>query len=93
MKNRSIAGETIVESLVGMLIISLVFVFLVNAVLVSAHINSNVKNADVSYDLDNPLPLGSMAVLVDGNMVDVDVYEASAQSGNTRYYYYERHES
>lgn len=91
-QKRSIAGETMVESLLGMMIVALVFVFLVNAIATVARINDSVKNTDVSFDVSSAEKVSGLdvSVSVDGNPVDVDVYELHAQTGETRYYYYER---
>lgn len=42
-------GETIVESLAGILIISLVFVFLCSAIVSAARSNQEMKNADRDF--------------------------------------------
>lgn len=92
-RKRSIAGETLVESLVGMMVVALVFVFLVNAIVTAARINNSVQNTDVSFDIEKSTKVGTIEVTINNdsnNSVDVDLYKVGTETGDTRYYYYER---
>ena len=86
---RSNRGETIVESLVSMLIIALVFVFLTNAVMTSARINANVANAESSFETAKAKEKGAIHLIVDDNPTDARLYEVDDDDGEARFYYYE----
>ena len=89
-RKRSITGETLVESLVGMMIVALVFVFLVNAIVTAARINNSVQNTDVSFDIEKSTKVGTIEVTINNdsnNSVDVDLYKIGTETGDTRYYY------
>ncbi|MBQ9003877.1 MAG: hypothetical protein IJ087_18680 [Eggerthellaceae bacterium] len=82
------AGETIVESLVSMLIIALVFAFLANAVIVAARINASVledEDTSVSSTSDG------VVVKIDGEQVpgECTLYEVKDHDGEVKAYYYE----
>lgn len=52
-KLKDIRGETIIESLAGILILSLVFVFLCSAIVSAARSNSEIKNADRDFSFSD----------------------------------------
>jgi len=87
-KLRSLAGETLVESLVSMLVITMVFAFLVTAIVTAAKINNSVKAEDVSIDLTQAKSAGSVKVSIGDYSENRQLYVL--QDGDeTRYYYYE----
>lgn len=80
------SGETLVETLIAMLIISLVFIFLASSIVSAAKVNSSIKNEDTAFVRDGQLSVTDR-LLVDGSEVDqkyVQFYET--ENG---YYYYE----
>lgn len=87
-KLRSAAGETLVESLVAMLIIVFVFAFLVNAALVAAKINHGIDSDDVAIDYTKAETAGSVSVKVAGKSMDESLYVIKDDDGEARYYYY-----
>ena len=88
-RKRSVAGETIVESLVSTLIVVLVSIFLANAVITAARVNSMVKDADYSYDVSTAMKSDTVEVMVAGKNVKADVYKVEANNADAEYYYYE----
>ena len=95
-KLRSTAGESITESLVGMLIASLAFVFLVSAIVVAAKVNASLTNEDTSFSLGSVTEAGStvdVALSVEGDVAGdyQTTYEGKTVyvSDNQKYYYYE----
>ena len=103
-KKRLTAGETLVEALVGMLMIALISLFLVTTVIAAASINASVKNADTSYNLSNATAVepavgaDPMTVNIGGSLdgskagtdVDVTMYKVSsnAEESENRTDYY-----
>lgn len=87
-KLRSIAGETLVESLVAMLIIVFVFAFLVNAALVAAKINHGIDSDDVAIDYTKAEQVGSVNVTIAGQSMDENLYVIKGNDGEARYYCY-----
>ena len=80
------SGETLVETLIAMLIISLVFIFLASSIVSAAKVNSSVKNEDTAFVRDGQSSITDR-LSVDGSEVDqkyVQFYET--ENG---YYYYE----
>ena len=93
------SGETLVESLVAILIMSLVFAFLVTGVLVSARINDSVKASDASVDMESSQKATPVRVTIGKGLstyatAQCDVYVAEDNSDGdgekTKYYYYEK---
>lgn len=57
-------GETLVESLAGILIISLVFVFLCSAIVAAARSNAQVREMNKDFSYSDMVPrLGTMQVV------------------------------
>ena len=96
-KARKTRGETIVEALVSMLIISLVFVFLVNAVVTSAHINASVKTEGALLELPSGTPTSEEAtVTLKDSLASPSLTETAkvdlctiSEEGGDDYSYYE----
>lgn len=100
-RSRAVSGETMVETLVSMLIIVLVFGFLVNCILAAAHINAQAKEEGKSVDMTNvssgaphsvavSIEDTTSGVAVPGQAnVSAQLYEIKDSEGQTRYYYYE----
>lgn len=98
---RDVAGETMVETLVSMLIIVLVFGFLVNAVLAASRINDIARDEGTSVDMTNVTQgapnsvevriedATSGVILPAQADVRAQLYEVKDSEGQTRYVYYE----
>ena len=101
-KIRSRSGETITETLVSLLIITLVFVFLASAVVTSARANETFSQKDITFRIDGaPQDKGKISVVinqtVDGESktVSIEAREYHVDSGNREegYDYYEYQET
>lgn len=89
------SGETLVESLVSIVVVLLTFLFMTAAVIAAAKINSRVKEADVDFNYDGVLQAdGFVNVWLDKNQplesrqgwsLDVDKYVT-----DNGYIYYNR---
>ena len=89
-KLRTNRGETLVETLISILIVVISVAFLVTSVTAASRINAKVKDAvsskmSFTYEDAKPLGQGSMSVsgLLDAtDEIKVDIYESNG------YYYY-----
>ena len=88
-KLRSIAGETLVESLVSMLIITMVFAFLVTAIVTAAKINDSVKAEDVSIDLSQAKDTETKVDVAIGTYSEKRQLYVLKDGDEEKYYYYE----
>ena len=98
-KFNSNSGETIVETLVTMIIVSLAVLMLAGAVVTSAKINKRADNTDTAfttgskiadYGTDSPtVTISEKQAAGTGNSVTlpVNVYETKKKA-NKKYYYY-----
>lgn len=92
---RDESGETIVETLVATVIVTLTFVFLTNAIVTAARINDKIRNEDVSVDLSRAATDGSPKTVTvsDGHVSvrtdKVQKYVIREDDGGERYAYYE----
>ena len=90
MKHRAKAGESIAETLVAVLIMSLVFLMLAAAVVTSARVNGSFKNEDAVFETDSVELIDddfSVTISVDGvsgGIVSADLYRTA-----NGYCYYE----
>lgn len=80
------SGETLVETLLAMIIISFVFIFLAGSIVSAAKVNSGVKNEDTAFVRNGQSSIDD-SLMVDGSAIDqkyVQFYET--ENG---YFYYE----
>lgn len=99
-KRRLTAGETIVETLMAILIITFTMLFLANAVVSSARVNAAVDNSDNAFERESDPSKGTVANAtfsmegvdpMDMPSVEVNVYKTEGEDGaGGEYYYYER---
>lgn len=68
-KLKSNRGETLIESLAGILIVTLVFVFLCSAIVSAARSNKQIRSADLDFSYADMVPSGN------GTMQVVEVAE------------------
>lgn len=95
-KLRDISGETLIESLVSIIVMLLTFLFLTASVTAAAKINSRAAKSDASFDYNGAMqPDGFVNIWLDrsqpvesrqGWSLDVDKYET-----DNGYIYYSRH--
>ena len=90
MKHRAKAGESIAETLVAVLIMSLVFLMLAAAVVTSARVNGSFKNEEAAFETGSAELINDdfhVTISVDGvsgGIVSADLYRT--ENG---YCYYE----
>lgn len=95
-KLKQCSGETLVESLASILVVTLTFLFLMATITTSAHINDRAKESDVSFQYDGALQSDGFVNIWmnreeppesrDGWSLDVDKYLT-----DNGYIYYNRH--
>lgn len=95
-KLHSEAGETILETLVAVLIVTLSMMFLANAIVAAMNANTAIQNENVAFRSEDAVKVGDGAVTysVEGTdlskpspkVTDVTVYKTN----ETEYYYYEK---
>lgn len=93
------AGETIVETLVAILIVTLSMVFLANAVVSASRVNAAIDSEDTSFDTasSEEVESGPVTLTVQGSdpnkptsqTVSVKVYKTENEKTENEYYYYE----
>ena len=79
-------GESLVETLVAVLLISLIFVFLADAVVTAARINAQVSNADTAFTRELSSETGTISVYQNGSGV-LEESVAMHTTGNGYVYY------
>lgn len=88
-KIRATSGETIVETLVTMVILSLAVLMLAGAAVSSAKINSREDNTDTAFTTDEQSRTeGSISVSVDGESdktATLDIHRYHTENGYTYY--------
>ena len=94
MKRRARAGESIGETLVAVLLLSLIFLMLTGAVTSAARINASLRNEDVAFSAGSvPSGAGDWRVNVRMGSESRSYHAALFRSGGGddghAYYYYE----
>ena len=81
-------GETIVETLVAVLMISLSFIMLAGAIVTASKINKTAYDSIKTFSMDNSVEISDFKLTIDDIEVDVrkKVKEYKSSGG---YYYYE----
>ena len=83
------AGETLVETMFSLAIISVTFVFLTGAVVAATRVNSKIRNSGSEFETGND---SGKKVSVTVNVKDVgniiDSKEATLYQSKNEYYYY-----
>ena len=94
-KLKTQSGETLVETLAAILIISLIFLFLATAIVTGARINAKLRETDVSFQYEDSAETGDLMLDVrrsNGGSVEqytVREYAASSDAdGDPQYHYY-----
>lgn len=78
-------GETIVETLVAILIVAICFLMLQTSVVASARINKTSSEENVPFNMNNPI-ITSCSITVNGNTVSTR-YTCKVTSDGEYYYY------
>lgn len=95
-KLRNTAGETLIESLVSLLIATLVLFFLATAVVTATNVNSTVENTDISFNYPNEQTAEHKKITVtikDGSNIEVGKTTATQYTDDTGYYTYYKEET
>ncbi len=98
-KLHSRSGETIAETLVTMIILSLAVMMLAGAVVTAARVNKQADNADTSFQTGNAISTGSAKVdISEENMaggtgsavaeLPVTLYQSGENNSGKHYIYY-----
>lgn len=92
-KFQSTSGETIAETLVTMIVLSLAVLMLAGAVVTAAKVNKHADNTDTAFRTGNKLDGSYSVTITDSDSsssvsVPVQVYQTDNES-NTKYIYYE----
>ncbi len=87
-KHRKIAGETLTETLVSVLIVALVFLFLTGAVMSAAKVNEKARPEEAAFQ-KGAAESDSFSVTVSVGAVSETVDATLYKTGNG-YYYYEK---
>ena len=92
------AGETLVETMFSLAIISVTFVFLTGAVVAATRVNSKIRNSGSEFKKGSETPVvsGCEIHVKDENDRDikfddpikVDIYQSEENEEGNRYYYY-----
>ncbi len=87
IKNRR--GETLIESLVSILIVALVFAFFATAAVTAGRINAKTRNTDVSFHYDESAAPQDGVVKLTGRSGTVSQSSIALYENNGYYYYAE----
>ena len=90
------SGETIAETLVTMIILSLAVLMVAGAVVTAARVNKKADNTDTAFVVGNPQTEQSTVTISEKNSVgtgnsvtmDVRIYETEKKA-DKKYYYYD----
>ena len=85
-KMRSCRGETLVESLCAILVITVVFLFLCGAVVSAARSNAQIKGADQSFRYEDMEATNTEKdLVVNGNKYPIKEWMTKSKSTDTGY--------
>lgn len=84
-KMGSCRGETLVESLCAILVITVVFLFLCGAVVSAARSNAQIKGADQSFRYADMAESGTKTMVVNGSSYTVKEWVTKSKSTDTGY--------
>lgn len=91
---RSRAGESIAETLVAVLIISLAFLMLAGAVTAAARVNEGIKNEKQSFQFGTAAGKPTVELSITGGTLsfsdDVEVQLYKKETDGFTYYHYEK---
>ena len=90
-KLKSDKGETLVETLISMLIVVLSVTMLAGSIVAAARINQSAKDMNAPVQLDNVSDKAAVVKLThvgaDDSVINVTLYKTD---GSVQYYYYEK---
>lgn len=83
-------GETLVESLVSILLVTFIMLFLSTAIVAAARINRNLRDTDISYhsEQDPTAAAGSLTVEADGEVTVTSPISVYRSENGYVYYRY-----
>ena len=80
-------GETIVETLVAVLMISLSFIMLAGAIVTASKINKTAYDSIKTFSMDGSTKVSDFKLTIDG--IDVSSDKVTEYKSSGGYYYYE----
>lgn len=84
-KLRSSQGETLVESLCAILVITVVFLFLCGAIVSAARSNAQIKGANQSFRYEDMAESGTKTLVVNGNSYTVKEWVTQEDTTDQEY--------
>ena len=84
-KMGSCRGETLVESLCAILVITVVFLFLCGAVVSAARSNAQIEGADQSFRYEDMAVSGTKTMVVSGSSYTVKEWVTQEKTGDREY--------
>lgn len=91
-KIKSARGETIIETLVSVLIITVIFLCLSTAIVSAARVNASVRNADTAFAYSKGTEQGKQTVSVTkrGDASPRETFAVMDYATENGYHYYEK---
>lgn len=89
-KLKASRGETIVETLVSILVITVIFLCLSTAVVSAARVNASVRKADTAFAYSKAEAQGTCTVSVtkQGDAAPLETFSATEYTTENGYHYY-----
>ena len=78
-KLRDRRGQTLVESLLALLVVTLVMLFLATAIAVAARLNRAVHETDVSFRYSDAEPAGTQTLTVEPENVTAEAFSVDVE--------------
>ena len=90
-KLTSASGETIIETLVSILVITVIFLCLSTAIVTAARVNATVRNADTAFRYSEATAKGSKTVSVtkNGDASPMENFPVTDYATKNGYHYYQ----
>lgn len=91
-KLKSARGETIIETLVSVLIITVIFLCLSTAIVSAARVNASVRNTDTAFAYSKGKAQGTQTVSVTkrGDAAPLETFSVTDYATENGYHYYEK---
>ena len=88
-KLRNRRGETLIESLAAVLLVTIVMVGLCTAVASAARVNAKVRDTDVSFQYADGETPTTVNITVTENNATKDTFQANSYTAKNGYHYYQ----
>lgn len=90
-KLRDHRGETMIESLAAVLLVTIIMIGLTTAIASAARVNAKVRDTDVSFQYADA-PSKTINVTVKESNVQIDTFSSDEYTATNGYHYYEYHQ-